>query len=257
MKDSGRSPLLGRTALVTGAAQRTGRGLALALAEAGADICIHYHRSGAEAESLQARIEAIGRRAWLLPADLAQPGSAEALIEQVKTEVGEINILINNVGNYPLMSPLEHSPELLRQTLETNLLAPFALIRSAVPLLQAAETADVINIGYAGVEYALGHLRAMAYQISKTALLQLTRSLALELGPMGIRINMVSPGHLENSVDLPTVIDTHVPLGRAGRIEDITGAVLYLLQPGSYIHGANLEVSGGYRMSLAENCRDT
>jgi len=244
--------LIGRTALVTGAARRTGRGLALALAEAGADLCLHYHRSQAEAETLAEEIEAMGRQAWLLPCDLAEVGAAEQLIAQLQAQVEQLDIMVNNVGNYPQMSPLEHSPALLRETLETNLIAPFALIHSALPLLRAAPSAHVINIGYAGVEHPVGHPRAMAYQISKTALLQLTRSLALELGPLGIRINMVSPGHLQNSVDLPAKITDDVPLGRAGRVDDVAQAVLYLLRPDGYLQGANLEVSGGYRLTLAE-----
>ncbi|MEA3219042.1 SDR family oxidoreductase [Immundisolibacter sp.] len=245
--------LSGRVALVTGAARRTGRGLALALARAGADVVVHYGRSRQDAESAVAEIAALGRRGFAISADLAVPGQAEALIEAALTQAGRLDVLVNNVGNYPLGDPLGLAPEQFRATLETNLIAPYALIRAALPALVASGAGQVINLGYAGVEHMIANTRAMAYQISKAGLLVLTRSLAQALGPQGVRVNMVSPGHIDNSVDLPADIEKHVPLGRPAQVDDIAGAVLFLLSPaGGYITGANIEVAGGYRLSLAD-----
>ncbi|HEY0674871.1 MAG TPA: SDR family oxidoreductase [Immundisolibacter sp.] len=245
--------LAGRVALVTGAARRTGRGLALALARAGADVVVQYGRSRQEAESAVAEIIALGRRGFAVSADLAVPGQAEALIETALACAGRLDVLVNNVGNYPLGDPLGLAPDEFRATLETNLTAPYALIRAALPALLASGTGQVINLGYAGVEHPVANTRAMAYQISKAGLLVLTRSLAQALGPRGVRVNMVSPGHIDNSVDLPADIASHVPLGRPARIDDIAGALLFLLSPaGAYITGANIEVAGGYRLSLAD-----
>ena len=93
----------------------------------------------------------------------------------------------------------------------------------------------------------------MAYQISKAGLLVLTRSLAQALGPQGVRVNMVSPGHIDNSVDLPADIAKPRAAGPPGAVDDIAGALLFLLSPaGGYITGANIEVAGGYRLSLAD-----
>lgn len=245
--------LSGRVALVTGAARRTGRGLALALARAGADVVVHYGQSRLDAESAVAEIAALGRRGFAISADLAMPGQAEALIEASLTQAGRLDVLVNNVGNYPLGDPLGLSPDAFRATLETNLTAPYALIRAALPALVASGAGQVINLGYAGVEHMIANTRAMAYQISKAGLLVLTRSLAQALGPQGVRVNMVSPGHIDNSVDLPADIESHVPLARPARIDDIAGALLFLLSPaGAYITGANIEVAGGYRLSLAD-----
>jgi 3-oxoacyl-[acyl-carrier protein] reductase len=245
--------LSGRVALVTGAARRTGRGRALALARAGADVVVHYGQSRLDAESAVAEIAALGRRGFAISADLAVPGQAEALIEATLTQAGRLDVLVNNVGNYPLGDPFGLSPEQFRATLETNLTAPYALIRAALPALLASGTGQVINLGYAGVEHMIAHTRAMAFQISKAGLLVLTRSLAQALGPQGVRVNMISPGHIDNSVDLPADIQSHVPLGRPARIEDIAGAMLFLLSPaGGYITGANIEAAGGYRLSLAD-----
>ena len=245
--------LSGRVALVTGAARRTGRGLALALARAGADVVVHYGQSRLDAESAVAEIAALGRRGFAISADLAVPGQAEALIEASLTQAGRLDVLVNNVGNYPLGDPLGLSPDQFRATLETNLTAPYALIRAALPALVASGAGQVINLGYAGVEHMIANTRAMAYQISKAGLLVLTRSLAQALGPQGVRVNMVSPGHIDNSVDLPADIESHVPLARPARIDDIAGALLFLLSPaGAYITRANIEVAGGYRLSLAD-----
>ncbi len=245
--------LAGRVALVTGAARRTGRGLALALARAGADVVVHYGQSRQDAESAVAEITALGRRGFAIGADLSRPGQAEALIEASLTQAGRLDVLVNNVGNYPLGEPLGLPPDQFRATLETNLTAPYALIRAALPALAASGVGQVINLGYAGVEHMIANTRAMAYQISKAGLLVLTRSLAQALGPQGVRVNMVSPGHIDNSVDLPADIASHVPLGRPARIDDIAGALLFLLSPaGAYITGANIEVAGGYRLSLAD-----
>lgn len=159
--------LAGRVALVTGAARRTGRGLALALARAGADVVVHYGRSQHEAEQVVAEIAAGGRRAWAIAADLARPGAAEALIEAALAAAGRLDILVNNVGNYPLGDPLELEPAAFRATLETNLTAPYALIRSARTALAASGQGHVINLGYAGVEHLVANTRAMAYQVSK------------------------------------------------------------------------------------------
>lgn len=245
--------LTGRVALVTGAARRTGRGLALALARAGADVVVHYGQSRQNAESAVSEIIALGRRGFAISADLARPGQAETLIAAALTQAGRLDVLINNVGNYPLGDPLGLSPDQFRATLETNLTAPYALIRAALPALVASGAGQVINLGYAGVEHMIANTRAMAYQISKAGLLVLTRSLAQALGPQGVRVNMVSPGHIDNSVDLPADIESHVPLARPAQVDDITGAVLFLLSPaGGYITGANIEVAGGYRLSLAD-----
>lgn len=253
MTPSPTADLAGRVALVTGAARRTGRGLALALARGGADVVVHYGHSRQDAQSAVAEIAALGRRGWAIDADLARPGQAEGLIEAALTQAGRLDVLVNNVGNYPLGDPLGLSPNDFRATLETNLTAPYALIRAALPALMASGVGHVINLGYAGVEHMVANTRAMAYQVSKAGLLVLTRSLAQALGPQGVRVNMVSPGHIDNSVDLPADIQSHVPLGRPAQVADIAGAVLFLLSPaGAYMTGANIEVAGGYRLSLAD-----
>lgn len=249
-------PLRGRTALVTGAAKRTGRAIARKLAEAGADLVLHYHRSAEQAAQLARELGASGRRVIALGADLSSAQNAERLIEQIDQQLGALDILVNNVGNYPEVAPLAQTADEFAATLATNLIAPYALIRAALPMLRRAPAADVINLGYVGSGHVLANRHAMGYQISKTGLLVLTRTLAQELGPVGVRVNMVSPGHLDNSVDLPARIAAHVPLGRAGSPDEVADCILYLLTRGAYITGANIELAGGYKLGLARRLED-
>ena len=245
------SDLSGQVALVTGAAVRTGRAIALGLAAQGADIFIHYHRNHQQALQLADEITALGRQAWIGSADFCDASGVKTLVDQLVAEVGRVDLLVNNVGNYPIKPPLDYSPEEIREVFEANLIAPFALIQQLMPLLQQSASAQVINLGYAGVELITANTKVMAYQMSKTALLVMTKTLAKELGPQGVRVNMVSPGQLENSVDLPPNIAERVPLQRAGTTQDIVDAIVYLSKKGSYVTGVNLEVAGGYRLALA------
>ncbi len=256
MTDAAR-PLAGRTALVTGAAIRTGRTIALELAEAGANLLLHYHKSHDKAVQTAQTCTEMGVRVEIVSADLCQPqAAAEAIVQQAQRANMTIDILINNVGNYPVTEPLELEVNEFNNTLSSNLLAPYALIRELLPMLTAPASADIINLGYSGADYVLANRHAMAYQISKTGLLILTRTLAQELGPRGIRVNMVSPGQLENSIDLPGRISDHIPLGHAGTEDDIAATILFMLTSGRYINGANIDVGGGYRIALSRRLDD-
>ena len=247
----------GPTALVTGGARRTGRAIATALAEDGYNVLVHYRTSTAAAEDVVGELRGLGRLADALQADLADAAGAGDLVRQVEARTDRLDLLVNNVGNYPLSTPLEPTGSEFRETLETNLVAPYLLIRRSLDLLVAAPAASIVNIGYVGVDHAVANRQAMSYQISKTGLLILTKTLAQELGPKGIRVNMVSPGHLENSVDLPARIAEHVPLGRPGATADVAACIRYLTGEGTYVNGANIEIGGGYRLGLARSLNES
>jgi 3-oxoacyl-[acyl-carrier protein] reductase len=246
-----RPDLSGRVALVTGAAKRLGRHLAEELAAAGATVFVHFHRSEAEAVAVVKGIQDRGGRAIPLQADLLDEDAPAGVMRAIADAEGRLDILVNNVGNYPLGPVEESTPQEWRDTLEANLIAPLALVQAGLPLMSADET-HIVNIGYAGVENLLPNQDATAYQVSKTGLLILTKTLAERFGPRGIRVNMISPGQLENSVDLPEASELArvIPLGRAGRLEDVSAAMLFLLRPDSYLTGTNLDVAGGYHPNL-------
>lgn len=241
-----------RAALVTGAAKRLGREIALRLAASGHFVFIHYRSSRREAEGLLAEIRARGGDGALVSGDLSSARGAASLVRAVGKRLGgkgRLHALVNNVGVYKVGPLLRFSPDDFDAVLRANLTACWRLIHGLLPRMPRG--AGIVNIGYAGVESLSGTTHNTAYLISKTGLLILTKSLAQALGPRGIRANMVSPGILSNSVELPRKASDFVPLGELGETGDVADAVEYLLGPKArYVTGVNLDVAGGYNLGL-------
>ena len=237
-----------RTALVTGSCVRTGRDIALRLARDGWRVVIHGRPGAmAEAEAAANRCRLCGGRAVVALSDISTEEGCLRLAEAVPA--GTLDLLVHNVGIYRTGPILSTSPEDWSAMFRANLDAPFHLTRLLVPRMPPGSS--IVAIGYAGTSRLAGALRTGTYSVTKTGLLVLMRSLAMELGPSGIRVNMVSPGQLENSVDLPADISRLVPLGRAGRTRDVAEAVAWLAsEDASYVTGQDLEVAGGLMLGL-------
>ena len=246
--------LEGRRALVTGSARRLGRRLVLALAQAGADVVVHYRSGEDAARAVVDEARALGRDADLVQADFGRVGAATEMMAEVGRRHGSLDIVINNVGNYPIESPATTTESTWADVLQTNLVAAVGVSIGALELFPSSG-GHIVNVGYVGVENVVAHPTATAYQASKTGLLVFTKSLAQAVGARGVRVNMISPGQLDNSVDLPDDIDGTIPLGRAGTSTDIVRALMYLLEPDGYVTGVNIDVAGGYRLSSAEKWR--
>ena len=234
-------------AVVTGGARRLGRHLCTTLAARGYDIVILYRSSEEDARALVQEISVSGRRARAQAVDVGvevQVGEAFAEIAQVE---GRVDLLVNNVGNYNPQHITRLTPAVWDATLATNLSGAYYCCFHALPLMPSE--GNIVNIGMAGLEGIRANARGADYYVSKTGLLSLTRSLAVAYADRHIRVNMVSPGQLDNSVDLPPPdkIGQTVPLGRAGELHDIAQAIEYLLDA-RYVTGANIEVVGGYRL---------
>lgn len=234
-------------AVVTGGARRLGRRLCLRLARRGFDVVICYRRSAADARSLEEEIAAAGGRARSLAVDVADEAQVAQVFGNVAGTEGRVDLLVNNVGNYNPQHIADLDPAVWDTTLAANLSGAYYCCYHA--LKQMSPGGQIINIGMAGLEGSRASVRGTDYFVSKTGLLVLTRSLAAGYGAQGIRVNMVSPGQLENSVDLPPPdkIGAWVPLGRTGTLDDVTQAVEYLLDA-EYVTGVNLDVAGGYRL---------
>lgn len=240
---SGHTPV----AVVTGGARRLGRHLCLALAARGYDVVILYRNSATDADALVADMAAAGRRARARAVDVGVEAQvAEAFAEIARVE-GHVDLLVNNVGNYNPQDVTKLTPAVWDATLATNLSGAYYCCFHALALMPA--DGNIINIGMAGLEGTRANVRGADYYVSKTGLLSLTRSLAAGYAARKIRVNMVSPGQLDNSVDLPSPdeIGQTVPLGRAGEMHDIAQAVEYLLDA-RYVTGVNIDVAGGYRL---------
>lgn len=245
-----RLDLTGQVALVTGAAHRVGRAIAVELAAAGAHILVHYHSATPEqvAETLQA-IRDRGVRAQAVQADLSQPEAISQLFEAVQAHFGTVHILVNSASTFQRRSLLEVTLADWEQTLAVNLTAPFLCTQAAARLMQANDPAGgvIINISDRGAdspwpEYA-------HHGISKAGLLALSQTSALSLGP-AIRVNTVIPGPVMKPAGRPMTDEGWAAIGeetilkKTGDSEDVARAVVYLAGE-SFVTGAVIHVNGG------------
>ena len=234
-------------AVVTGGARRLGRHMCMTLAARGYDVVILYRSSEEAAQALVADIAASGRRARARAVDVGVEAQVAEVFAEIARLDGRVDLLVNNVGNYNPQDVTRLTPAVWDATLATNLSGAYYCCFHALALMPA--DGNIINIGMAGLEGTPANVRGADYYVSKTGLLSLTRSLAAGYAARKIRVNMVSPGQLENSVDLPSPdeIGQTVPLGRAGELRDVAQAVEYLLDA-RYVTGVNIDVAGGYRL---------
>ena len=234
-------------AVVTGGARRLGRHLCEVLAARGYRVVIVYRTSADDARSLATEIGKAGGAARALQADIGLSTDVQRAFDDIASDEGRVDLLINNVGNYNPQDVTRLDPAVWDATLATNLSGAYYCCYHAIRMMP--DGGQIISIGMAGLEGIRANRRGADYFVSKTGLLVLTRALAAGYATRNIRVNMVSPGQLDNSIDLPPPekIGSDVPLGRAGTLEDISQAVEYLLDA-SYVTGANIDVSGGYRL---------
>ena len=234
-----------KCALVTGATKNLGRAVALHLARRGYRIIAHYKSSKCGAQQLQSEIQALGGTCILVAADLADSEQIDHIIGVVQQE-GGLDILVNNVGNYCVQSLQQTGREQMQELWLINTLAPLTLCQKLYSYLKQSR-GNIINIGAAGLQGAPNFV-APAYYVTKKALLEVTKNLAREWGRDYIRVNMISPGQQQYSVDAPADKGS-IPLQRLGTDEDILQAFDFLLLPDSYVTGANIEVTGGFLYS--------
>lgn len=226
--------------LVTGGTKNLGAALCVALAEKGRNIVIHYRSSQSDALDIASRCRAFGSKAEVLQGDFSSVNGVEEFLARYLEKFSETEALINNVGNYWIGSALQTSKEEWMRLFQVNLHTPFMLAQAFTPSL-IRNTGQIINIGTSGLHRQVANTYATAYHLSKRGLWDLTLSLARELASQGVRVNMVSPGQLETSVDHPKI-----PMGRPASFLEVCRVVSFLLEPGStYITGQNIEVAGG------------
>ncbi|MFM7169574.1 MAG: SDR family oxidoreductase [Cyanobium sp.] len=238
-------PLKGQVALVTGGAKRTGRAIALALAEAGADLAIHYNTSAAEAAGVVMEVERRGRRAVAVAADLRDAAATKAAFAQAAERLGGLQILVNNACGILWKPLVDTTTAEWHWALEQTLHITFHACQAALPTMRQQGFGRIINL----IDVDADSLRAVpgltAYKIGKTGVLMLTRTMAVTEAPHGITVNGVSPGSLDNSERTPPL--ERIPAGRFGTAEEVARAVLFLADPANgYITGTNIKVSGGY-----------
>jgi len=241
-KKSGDS-LQGRVALVTGAAKRLGRAVAVRLAQEGADVVIHHRSSGAEAAGVVAEIEKLGRRAVAIAADLGSVAEIKRLFEETAKTFGRLDILVNCAANFLPASIVSTTEQVWDSSLDTNLKAPFFCAQAAAPLLKRSRG---VIINFSDVGGILGWPGYIPHCVSKAGVIMLTRILAKELAPE-VRVNAIAPGTITMPGDPPEWEEDFIkraPLKRSGRPPDIADTVLFLVQA-EFITGQVLVVDGG------------
>jgi pteridine reductase len=243
--------LRGQRALVTGAGQRVGRAIALALGRAGMSVAVHYRESRAGAEMTASEIREAGGSAVTLQADLASRDQARALVDRAVTELGGLDLLVPSAASFERVPFDEVDDDAWDSSLQLNLASPFALVKRAAPALRAARGSVVfITCASATVPFR-GYL---PYVVSKGALRQLMKVLSLELAPE-VRVNAVAPGTVmpPASYDAEAVarLERSIPLARVGSPDDIARAVVFLASS-PFVTGIELAVDGGRSVARSE-----
>ena len=254
--------LTDQTAIITGAGRGIGAAIAVAYAQAGADVVI-ASRTREQLDKVAAQVAEAGRRAVVVACDLNDTSNLPALVEQAMAEFGRIDVVVNNVGGSAPRPFLDTSEGYLERAFHFNVTTAFALSKAAAPHLLAGEGGSIVNISS-----AMGRLRDrgfVAYGVAKAALAHLTRLLAIDLAPR-VRVNGIAVGSVATSA-LETVLSSEellnemvgkTPLKRLGDPEDIAAAAVYLASPaGAFVTGKLIEVDGGLEApNLALNLPD-
>ena len=245
--------LTGRVVLVTGSSRGIGAEVAVKAAAQGATVAVHYRRSAEGAQRTLDRVRAAGGDGAVFDADLADGSAAERLVERVIDRLGRVDGLVNNAGRTQVGPFLDLPPNLWDEVIATDLSAAFHTCRAALPSMVQRGSGSIVNV--ASRLGQMGIAETAAYSAAKAGLIGLTRSLAREFGPFGIRVNAVAPGVTvtEMTTDL---VDTEegrrrlrdMPLGRFGRADEVADTVLFLLSDASSLFlGQTLNPNaGGY-----------
>ncbi|HEX6211267.1 MAG TPA: glucose 1-dehydrogenase [Methylomirabilota bacterium] len=249
--------LRGRIALVTGASRNIGRAIALAFAAEGADLVLNTRVNREELEAVAEECRKAGVRVVTALGDVADAAAVQAMVARGLAELGAVDVLVSNAAIRPHRSLTETTLEEWHRVLGVNLHSTFYLAQAVVPAMRERRRGSIIALG--GLSSVTGRPNTAAVTTAKTGLLGLIRALAAELGPFGIRANMVMPGYIDTERRYadwyPEFKQTppgspeqlkQIPLGRLGRPEDIADACVFLASDASaYVTGDTIRVMGG------------
>lgn len=246
----GSNQLQNKVAIITGGDSGIGKAVAIAYAKEGADVAIIYLDEHEDAENTKKIIDATGRRSILIAGDIGQEQFCKQAIDQVISEFGKIDILVNNAAEQHYQNSIEDiTSQQLEKTFRTNIFSQFYMIKATMPYLQQGSC--IINttsvVAYAGNETLID------YSASKGAIVSLTRSLSLSLVNQGIRVNAVAPGPIWTPLIPASFPENHVAsfgsntsMGRPGQPVELAGAYVYLASDNaSYVTGQTIHVNGG------------
>jgi NAD(P)-dependent dehydrogenase (short-subunit alcohol dehydrogenase family) len=242
-----------RVAIITGAGRGIGRGIALGYAREGADLVL-LSRSAAELAELAAEVAALGRRAVAVAGDVRDPAAAAAAVDAATGQLGRLDILVNAAGIPMVGASTELPLESWQQAIDINLTGSFLFAQAAGRVMTAQGSGAIINIG--SLTSFQGFPARAAYAASKGGVIQLTKVLAVEWAPLGVRVNAIAPGWirtpLQDSLVAAGKLDrgpilSRTPARRVGEIADIVGPAIFLASDeAAFIIGETLAVDGGW-----------
>jgi 2-deoxy-D-gluconate 3-dehydrogenase len=252
MKNSALFDLIGRVAVVTGGNGGIGRSIALGLAEAGAAVAV-FARNEEKNQRVLSELKAIGVPAIALKVDVYNRAGLEPALNKVESELGSVGILVNNAGIVSLSGGvLQEKSEDWDKVIETQLSAVFLLSKLAARSMLRRKFGKIINIGSMYSYFGSGLVPS--YSAAKGAIVQLTKSMAIELAPYNIQVNAIAPGWIEtdmtvavHTMPLNDEILARTPAGRWGQPEEVAGTAVYLASRASdFVTGTMIRVDGGY-----------
>lgn len=242
--------LSGKTALVTGATRGIGRAIALKFASEGANVAFTYRSQHEAAQSLVGQIQEMGVQAKAYPSDAADFEQAHAVVEDIKNIFGHIDILVNNAGITKDGLMLRMDEAQWDSVIDTNLKSAFNFIHACTPIMARQRSGSIINMS--SVVGVSGNAGQCNYSASKAGLIGLSKSIAKEMGPRGVRSNCIAPGFIETDMTgaLPEDIrkdwEKQIPMRRAGKPEDVADVALFLASDlAGYVTGQVINCCGG------------
>jgi len=241
-------PLTGKVALVTGGGRGIGRAISLALARAGCDVAVNYRECREDADSAVREIQNLGRRAAIFQADVSSGADVTELTRAVESQLGPIEILVNNAGKILIQSIEEMREEDWSEMLAVNLTSCFLVTQAVLPGMRARRWGRIVNMS--SVAAQSGSVIGVHYAASKAGMIGLTRSYALLLAKEGITVNAIAPALVATEMvrSNPNVNPGLIPMGRYGEVEEVADVVL-MLAKNSFITGQTINVNGGRYMS--------
>jgi 3-oxoacyl-[acyl-carrier protein] reductase len=240
--------LSGRVALVTGASRGIGKAIALALANAGADVAVNYRAQAEAAEAVRQTILSTSRKSIAIQADVSITADVDRLVKTVENELGPVGILVNNAGIAKILAPDQVTEEIWNEFLRINLTSVFLVTQRVLPGMRSARWGRIINLSSVAAQY--GGVIGPHYAATKAGVLGLTRSYASQFAEEGITANAIAPALIETDMvaGLPREVANRIPVGTLGSADEIGRAAVTLAES-RFTTGQTININGGLYMS--------
>jgi 3-oxoacyl-[acyl-carrier protein] reductase len=240
--------LSGRVALVTGASRGIGKAIALALADAGADIAVNYRAQAEAGKAVCQTIRSAGRKSMAIQADVSITADVDRLVKTVENELGPVGVLVNNAGIAKILAPDQVTEEIWNEYLRINLTSVFLVTQRVLPGMRTARWGRIINLSSVAAQY--GGVIGPHYAATKAGILGLTRSYASQFAKEGITANAIAPALIETDMvaGLPRDLANRIPVGTFGSADEIGRAAVTLAES-SFTTGQTININGGLYMS--------